>query len=111
MSYLEQITYVVKYLHDNEVVHGQLTSKNVFVDSNNRLKVGDFCESRFTKSEGDKTDDIFALGVIALELCKIVDAKGVAQKISGGDISALSLLIMSTEMKALIGKMTDADFG
>lgn len=45
LLWLEQMTYPLKYLHDNKISHGELNEKNIFVDSKNRVTLGDLCKS------------------------------------------------------------------
>lgn len=60
------MTYPLKYLHDNEIAHSELNDKNIFIDAKNRVRMGDFCKSRISKTCGSTKDDIFSLGVIVL---------------------------------------------
>jgi hypothetical protein len=44
-----------------------LSAGNIFIDANNKVKIGDFCKSRVEKTIiGEVKEDIFALGVILL---------------------------------------------
>ena len=40
--YFIQICMGIKYLHKNNIVHRDIKSANIFIDSNNNIKLGDF---------------------------------------------------------------------
>ncbi|CAM8889811.1 unnamed protein product [Rhodiola kirilowii] len=39
---LKQILEAVAYMHDQGTIHTDLSAKNIFIDSNNQVKIGDF---------------------------------------------------------------------
>lgn len=87
-----QIINGLQYIHNNDIIHGDLTPQNIFLDSNNIVKIGDFGlakkTERFDENQDfgsygnvlymspeqielkicNKKSDIYSLGIIFLEL-------------------------------------------
>ena len=45
-SIILQICKGLKDIHDNKIIHGDLTPDNIFIDKNNKIKIGDFGVSK-----------------------------------------------------------------
>ena len=43
-----QICKGLKEIHDNKIIHRDLTPDNIFIDKNNKIKIGDFGISKIT---------------------------------------------------------------
>ncbi len=88
-----QILLGVKHIHSNDIVHRDLSPRNIFLDENYNVKIGDFGLSKETRSDDTPTiiygsygnltymapeeiddnictkkSDIYSLGIIYLEL-------------------------------------------
>ncbi|KAG1904931.1 kinase-like domain-containing protein [Suillus fuscotomentosus] len=50
-----QIAFGLKYLHENDVVHGDLTPTNVLIDSDGKLRLADFGLSLILAESGNPT--------------------------------------------------------
>ena len=61
------IARAVEYLHKNSIIHGNLTSNNVLMVANNRVKVSDYGMARF-KSDDSKLFDEFSVSM-PLQAC------------------------------------------
>ena len=78
----------LKYIHDNNIIHRNITLTNIFMSENKIIKLGDFRFSFLSKNENvqkkenpykspemkknknfDKKSDIYAMGVVFYKLC------------------------------------------
>ena len=41
-SFIKDLLEGIKYIHDNNIIHRDLKPANIFIDKNNKLKIGDF---------------------------------------------------------------------
>lgn len=110
----------LKYIHDSNIIHLDLKPANVFIDWEGVLKIGDFGLAstwpapRNIDGEGDreyigpeilsgrfdKPADIFALGMIVLEIAGNVvlpDNGAIWQRFRAGNLSDLPSLTWSSE--------------
>lgn len=49
MKYFRQLVKAVAYLHERGVVHRDLNPGNIFINSNNDIKLGDFGSGKHTR--------------------------------------------------------------
>ena len=51
LHYITQISIGIKYLHERNIVHGDLKLENMLLDSKKEIKIGDFgvCKFSFIK--------------------------------------------------------------
>ena len=117
---LLELSLGVKHTHDNGFIHLDLKPANVFIDFEGVLKIGDFGlatpwpAAPYVEGEGDreylapevlsgrldKPADIFALGMIMLEIAGniILPDNGTSwQRLRAGDMSDLPSLTWSSE--------------
>ena len=117
---LLELSLGVKHIHDNGFIHLDLKPANVFIDFEGVLKIGDFGlatpwpAAPYVEGEGDreylapevlsgrldKPADIFALGMIMLEIAGniILPDNGTSwQRLRAGDMSDLPSLTWSSE--------------
>jgi len=117
---LLELSRGVKHIHDNGFIHLDLKPANVFIDFEGVLKIGDFGlatpwpAAPYVEGEGDreylapevlsgrldKPADIFALGMIMLEIAGniILPDNGTSwQRLRAGDMSDLPSLTWSSE--------------
>ena len=97
MHYFIQICVGIKYLHDNNIIHRDIKSANIFIDKNNNIKLGDFgiikilqsymmyaqtqigtplymSPEIFKRERYDTKTDIWSLGCILYELMTLKPA-------------------------------------
>ena len=48
-----QICKGLKEIHDNKIIHRDLTPDNIFIDKNNKIKIGDFGTSKITTTSNN----------------------------------------------------------
>ena len=48
-----QICKGLKEIHDNKIIHRDLTPDNIFIDKNNKIKIGDFGISKITTTSNN----------------------------------------------------------
>ena len=48
-----QICKELKEIHDNKIIHRDLTPDNIFIDKNNKIKIGDFGISKITTTSNN----------------------------------------------------------
>lgn len=60
-NYLKQVGEFVRIMHDNGIIHGDLTTSNILVDKKNKLFLIDFGLSFFSDKVEDKAVDIHLL--------------------------------------------------
>lgn len=90
--FINQIIQGLKYIHNNGIIHGDLTPQNIFIDSNFNIKIGDFGLAKKTDRSDENTEfgsygnilymakeqlddnicnvksDIYSFGIIYIEL-------------------------------------------
>lgn len=73
-----QVLQGLKYLHDNNIVHGDIKPQNILVDDDGRVKIADFGISKMLGVVGEKqSDTVGTPAFMAPELCagKVYDGK------------------------------------
>ena len=64
-----QICNVLKVIHENNIIHGDLKIDNIFIDKNNKIKIGNFIMSKIlTKLNQDKKIEIIKAQYFAPEI-------------------------------------------
>ena len=90
--FIDQIIKGLKYIHNNGIIHGDLTPQNIFIDSKFVIKIGDFGLAKKTERSNENAEfgsygnvlymakeqlddnicntksDIYSLGIIYIEL-------------------------------------------
>lgn len=137
LRWLTEATLALKYLHDKHVLHRDLKSQNLFLTSQDRLRIGDFGISKVLESTGafartaigtpyylspeiclerpySFSSDIWALGCVLYELAALrvpFDAQSLqklVQKITRGPAPVLPSAY-SQELKQLSGDLLHRD--
>ena len=126
-KFLTDITLGIQHIHDNGFIHHDIKPGNIFVDSNDNLKIGDFglasTENMDETIEGDsrylapevlddvvtKSADIFSLGATLFELACLIEMPSGDDSwdiLRSGNISKLSQFPpYSFEFKQIIEAM------
>ncbi|KAG2753109.1 kinase-like protein [Suillus brevipes Sb2] len=92
---LKQITEGLKYLHDNNVIHGDLTSNNVLVDTDGSPRLADFGVSNImVESNPAFSYQTGAVRWAAPELIVLQDGKTVPCATKSSDIYALGCIML-----------------
>ncbi|TKA54070.1 hypothetical protein B0A49_09666, partial [Cryomyces minteri] len=117
---LLEMSQGIKFIHDSGFIHLDLKPANVFIDWEGVLKIGDFGMAsswpapsdidgegdreyigpEILSGRFDKPADIFALGMIMLEIasnCVLPDNGSSWQKLRAGDLSDLPSLTFSSD--------------
>ncbi|KAI9592575.1 kinase-like domain-containing protein [Syncephalis fuscata] len=129
--FFADIAMGVKHLHDLNILHLDLKPANVFLDDEDRLKIGDFGMAAFHPTNGsderegdreymapeilngqyDRPADIFSLGLIVLEMAinVVMPDNGVAwQKLRSNDFSDCDFSNVSDNLASCIRRLLAA---
>lgn len=73
----KQVAKAVKHIHDKEIFHGKLNTKNICLDRARNIKVINFCMGKQCRDEanGRKKKDILALAMILVQLFMQFESK------------------------------------
>jgi serine/threonine protein kinase len=92
---LKQITEGLKYLHDNNVIHGDLTSSNVLVDADGSPRLADFGVSNIlVESNPAFSYQTGAVRWVAPELIVLQEGQTVQCATKSSDIYALGCIML-----------------
>lgn len=72
----------LQYLHEHaqpSIVHGDIRTKNILLDSGYKAKISNFSMSRHAMSSAELKSDVFGFGVVVLELLSGKKAMGMKQ--------------------------------
>ncbi|KAG1845270.1 kinase-like domain-containing protein [Suillus tomentosus] len=100
---LNQVVSALKYLHDNGIAHGSLTSDNVFLDGSGRVYLAHFGRLSNIFAQGQSgLANTFELRYIAPELLTpIVDA-GASKSSKAGDIYSFGCLMIQVCSRTIL---------
>ncbi|KAK8841739.1 hypothetical protein M9Y10_026686 [Tritrichomonas musculus] len=130
-----QIVLALKYIHDRNIIHRDIKPQNIFISSDNYVKIGDFnvCKQlqphqantstmtgtlnylspEILSGQGYNTQtDIFSLGCVLYELCSLrkafvcISPEDYLKKIIGRNYRAIPDRY-SNDMRYLINRMLD----
>ncbi|XP_076035639.1 serine/threonine-protein kinase Nek5-like isoform X3 [Oratosquilla oratoria] len=66
-----QLTFAVQYLHNNDILHRDLKTQNIFLTTSNLIKLGDFGIARFLRNKEDlATTAIGTPYYLSPEICR-----------------------------------------
>ncbi|OMO76556.1 hypothetical protein CCACVL1_15585 [Corchorus capsularis] len=68
LRWFKEIIEGLVHIHKKDIIHGDITSANVFLDDLQHVKIGDFGFGRGTSSDKSVGDDIFRAGCIFVEI-------------------------------------------
>ena len=55
LNIIIQICIGLKIIHENKIIHRDLTPDNIFIDKNNKIKIGDFGISKILAENNEYT--------------------------------------------------------
>ena len=137
LNWFIQVCFAMKHCHDRKVLHRNLKSSHIFLNSGGTVKLGDFGHAKVLKKDLEKTEttvgspeylspeiinnkpysfqsDIWSLGVLLYEMCALqLPFKGgnillLGMKIEQGQYAALPTHY-SNELRDLVSKMLNQD--